>query len=73
MPRTDQISINAEFTDGDILTGYGTEYAEGFDGCDIERYLRDTVQVTAMDLNVNTNMVTITLADGTQITGPITE
>jgi hypothetical protein len=69
MPKVGQLSISPTFESFDIVTGYGSAEAEGFDGVDIEEYLKSILQITAVELNTTTNIPVLTLADGSQIVG----
>lgn len=71
MPKQIELSVNSVFVDGDRLIGYGA-CAEGIDSCDIERYLWGKVAISAVSLNTTTNILTFTLADGTEIEGTVT-
>ena len=64
-----QLSKAATFEPSDILTGYGTSMAEGFDGQDLQEYLANIVPVVAVEYNTTTNIILFTLADGSQIVG----
>lgn len=71
MPKLLNISKNETFAASDRITGYGQENAEGIDGQAMESYVASTVAPVAVNYNTTTNIITITLGDGTQILGTV--
>lgn len=72
--QNDNLIENQTFTDNDTVVGYsaGNLRTRAWSGSAISAYMKTRVSPTAIIINTTTNVITLTLGDGTVITGTVT-